>query len=66
VFTGIGQPIYVDRIVYKDREVQKEVLQEVHVEVEVEKISYVNQLVEKEGAAPRPPPLGPSAGSFAG
>ena len=46
-----GQPVYVDRIVYKDREVQKEVLQEVHVEVEVEKINYVNQLVEKEGAS---------------
>ena len=46
-----GQPVYVDRIVYKDREVMKEVLQEVHVEVEVEKINYVNQLVEKEGAS---------------
>lgn len=29
----------------------KEVVQEVHVEVEVEKINYVNQLVEKEGAS---------------
>jgi len=39
------KPVYVDRIVYKDRIVEKEILQEVQVEVEIEKITYVNQMV---------------------
>ena len=39
--------MYVDRIIYKDRIVEKEILEEVQVEVEVERVQYVNQM-EKE------------------
>jgi hypothetical protein len=40
--------VYVDRIIYKDRIVEKEILEEVQVEVELERVQYVNQMVEKE------------------
>ena len=40
--------MYVDRIIYKDRIVEKEILEEVQVEVELERVQYVNQMVEKE------------------
>ena len=40
--------MYVDRTIYKDRIVEKEILEEVQVEVEVERVQYVNQMVEKE------------------
>ena len=39
--------MYVDRTIYKDRIVEKEILEEVQVEVEVERVQYVNQM-EKE------------------
>ena len=38
----------MNTIIYKDRIVEKEILEEVQVEVEVERVQYVNQMVEKE------------------